>query len=138
MNIQFESQLPDFQINNTYFYRKVLTKCAEEEHKKINYLIYHFVSDEVILNINSRFLNHQYITDVITFNNSFLETLEGEIFICVDEVRRNAKKHAKGNFNKELNRVILHGMLHLIGYNDQNVMETLIMREKESYYLGYF
>jgi rRNA maturation RNase YbeY len=64
--------------------------------------------------------------------------IDGEIFICVDEVRKNAHRHSSGDFGKELNRVILHGLLHLIGYKDGNSMERKAMREKESFYMQNF
>ena len=67
-----------------------------------------------------------------------MEVVEGEIFICVPEVKRNAIRHADSNFEQEMKRVILHGLLHLIGYNDVTKEEKKIMREKESFYLQYF
>lgn len=138
MDIQFLSQIPEFQLNNPLVYRNVLEKCAQDENSSIHRLIYHFVSDEDILSVNQDFLNHNFITDIITFDNSFLQRIEGEIFICVPEVKRNAKKHSSGNIEEELKRVILHGLLHLIGYKDSNDNEKLVMREKESFYMQYF
>lgn len=138
MNLQFVSQIPEFQLDNQKVYRNVLIQCAEEENKRIKKITYYFVDEKDILSVNRDFLNHDYITDIITFDNSFLQTIEGEIFICIPEVKRNAKSHSGGNFYNELNRVILHGILHLIGYKDENDEERLVMREKESYYLQYF
>lgn len=96
------------------------------------------MSDSEILSINKNFLDHEYVTDIITFDNSFLESIEGEIFICIPEVKRNAILHAGSNFKLELNRVIIHGLLHLFGYKDGTEEEKMMMREKESLYLRFF
>ena len=138
MRIQFISQLTEFQLYKPKKYREFLTACAREEGKRINNLLYKFVSEQKILSINSQFLNHNYVTDIITFDNSFLEDINGEIFICVEEVRRNALLHNSNSFEEELNRVILHGLLHLLGYKDGSESDRKIMRNKESYYLQYF
>lgn len=138
MDVQFVSQIADFQLNNQEYFRKILLKCARNENRSIRRIVYHFVSDEEILAINRNFLKHAYITDIITFDNSFLRLIEGEIFICIDEVKRNAFKHSFGNFSLELNRVILHGILHLVGYKDDNEDQMKLMRKKEEFYLQYF
>ena len=138
MNIQFISQIPEFQLNTPLVYRNILEKCAKEENRSIQKLIYRFVSEEIILSVNKEFLNHNYVTDIITFDDSFLQVIEGEIFICISEVKRNCKKHSAGYFINELNRVVLHGLLHLIGYKDSDEKDIQIMREKESYYMQYF
>ena len=138
MNVQFISKIPEFQLDNPSVYRNVLKKCALKEERVIQRVIYNFVSDDEIVSVNHDFLDHNYITDIITFDNSFLQTIEGEIFICIPEVKRNAIKHSSGDFETELKRIIIHGMLHLIGYMDGTLEEMKIMREKESFYLQYF
>jgi rRNA maturation RNase YbeY len=138
LNVRFISQITDFQLDNPLVYRNVLEKCALKEKRSIQRIIYHFVSDDDIVSVNNDFLGHNYITDIITFDNTFLQILEGEIFICIPEVKRNSIKHSSGNFETELKRVILHGILHLIGYKDSTQKEKDIMREKEAYYLQYF
>ena len=138
MEIQFISQVAEFQLNNLDFYKNILLRCAKKENRSIRRIAYYFVSEEEILSINKNFLNHNYITDIITFDHSFLQVIEGEIFICIDEVKRNAIKHSSGNFSFELNRVILHGILHLVGYKDDNKENIKLMREREELYLRYF
>jgi probable rRNA maturation factor len=138
LNVQFISQIPEFQLDTPAVYRNIIEKCALKEGRSIKRIIFHFVSDDEIVSVNQDFLNHNYITDIITFDNSFLQTIDGEIFICLPEVKRNAFKHTSGNFKMELDRVILHGILHLIGYKDGTNEERKVMREKESFYLQYF
>lgn len=138
MEIQFISKIREFKLSNIPHYRKILSKCAQEEKRTITRLLYYFVSEQEILTINSKFLNHNFITDIISFDNSFLQNVEGEIFICISEVKKNARLHNALNFTEELNRVILHGLLHLIGYKDGNVDDRKIMRSKEANYLQYF
>ena len=94
-----------------------------------------FCSDSFLLNINKTYLQHNYYTDVITFNLSDTpDQGEGEIYISVDTVRDNAKEFSV-TFEKELYRVIIHGVLHLCGYNDHSELEKTVMREKENFYL---
>jgi rRNA maturation RNase YbeY len=138
LTVQFISQIPEFQLNNPDVYRNVIIKCAKSEQKSIKKITYNFVNEEDILKINRNFLDHDFVTDIITFDNSFLQVIEGEIFICINEVRRNAFIHSFGNIENELKRVVLHGLLHLIGYNDESDLEKEIMREKESFYMQYF
>lgn len=138
MNLQFISQIPEFQLDKPSVYRNVLLKCALKEGRVIQRVIYNFVSEDKIVSVNNDFLNHNYVTDIITFDYSFMQVIEGEIFICISEVKKNSKKHSSGNFEVELKRVILHGMLHLVGYKDGTLEELKIMREKESFYLQYF
>ena len=94
----------------------------------INYI---FCSDDYLLTINQEHLNHDYYTDIITFDLSEKENnIESDIFISIDRVKENAKNnHVK--FHIELYRVLIHGVLHLLGFNDKNEEEKLIMREKE-------
>jgi probable rRNA maturation factor len=102
--------------------------------KKINYI---FCSDEYLLEINKSYLQHDYYTDIITFDLSDQEGTIGEIYISVDRVKENSKSHAT-SFSTELLRVIFHGALHLIGYKDKKKSEITIMRDKEEYYLRLF
>jgi rRNA maturation RNase YbeY len=92
-------------------------------------------SDKYLLDINVNYLKHNYYTDIITFNYVEEDTISGDLFISVDRVIDNSKK-----FNtiwiKELYRVIFHGLLHLIGYNDKTEEDKKLMREKEDFYLS--
>ena len=91
-------------------------------------------SDEYLLKINEQYLGHHYYTDIITFDYVENAVISGDLFISVDRVAENAEKY--GNpFIEELHRVIIHGVLHLVGYNDKTVKEQSLMREKEDFYL---
>ncbi|MFY7938403.1 MAG: rRNA maturation RNase YbeY [Flavobacterium sp.] len=100
-------------------------------------LNYNFVSSRKQQEINKEFLNHDYDTDVITFDLSFEENnLLADLFISPKQVRKNASKY-KTNFYQEMNRVIIHGCLHLLGYNDKTMLECELMRKEENKYLKY-
>ena len=91
------------------------------------------MSDDGLLKINKEFLQHDYYTDIITFQND-TEDISGEIYISIDRVEDNAK--AVGTtFENELNRVMVHGVLHLMGYGDKSAEEEAVMRQKEDFYL---
>lgn len=107
-----------------------------KEKKRLGEIEYFFVSEEKILRINQEFLNHNYFTDIITFDNSFVNIINGSIFISPDTVLSNAK-----NFNtsleREMYRVVIHGIIHLCGYEDRTEIEQKVMRNKENEYLAY-
>ncbi len=93
-----------------------------------------FTSDEYLLSLNRNFLKKDYFTDIITFNYNDGRIISGDLFISIDRVKDNSISY-KQKFNFELDRVILHGILHLIGYNDNTDEEIDEMRSKESFYL---
>lgn len=117
------------RLNN--FWLKLV---AESEIKKLGNINIIFCSDNYILDVNVKYLGHDYFTDIITFDYCEKDILSGDLFISIDTVRDNAEFY-KTEFNDELNRVIVHGLLHLIGYDDHTPEEQKIMREKENYYL---
>ncbi len=95
-----------------------------------------FSSDAYLLSINQQYLSHDYYTDIITFDNSDASGIvEGDIFISIDRVKDNALIHNKP-FLIELHRVLIHGILHLMGYDDHSPHDILIMRQKEDCYLS--
>lgn len=106
------------------------------EHQELHSLDIIFCSDEYLLEINKTHLQHDYYTDIITFNLSGSDTIVGEIYISIDRVKYNAKLY--DGFTKELLRVIFHGCLHLCGYMDKTKSELAIMRHKEEEYLRLF
>jgi probable rRNA maturation factor len=111
--------------------QKWLEKVCLQENYTIVDLNYTFCSDESLLEINIQHLNHDYYTDIITFDLSDVSReIEGDIYISVDRVRENAK-NLKAGFEHEILRVIVHGLLHLMGYKDKTVSEAKTMREKE-------
>lgn len=117
------------RLNNSW-----LKLVAESEIKKLGNINIIFCSDNYILDVNVKYLGHDYYTDIITFDYCEKDILSGDLFISIDTVRDNAEFY-KTEFNDELNRVIVHGLLHLIGYDDHTQEEQKIMREKENYYL---
>ena len=115
--------------------KEFIRKLARKEGYKIASLNYIFCSDEYLLDINRRYLDHDFYTDIVTFQLSGDSmNLEAEIYISVDRVRDNAAKFDEA-FNVELHRVIFHGALHLCGFKDKRKEEARVMREKENDYL---
>ena len=94
-----------------------------------------FCSDDYLLNINKQYLDHDYYTDIITFNYVENKTISGDLFISVERITENAANYDT-DMEKELLRVIFHGILHLIGYNDKTEEEKKLMKEKEDFYLN--
>jgi probable rRNA maturation factor len=97
----------------------------------VNYI---FCSDHYLLQINKQFLQHDYFTDIITFDLSVTDVIEAEIYISVDRVRDNAST-LKVSFEDEILRVIIHGALHLCGYKDKKKSEIEKMRNREGHYM---
>ena len=95
-----------------------------------------FCSDNYILDVNMKYLQHDYFTDIITFDYCEGKVLSGDLFISIDSVRENAIEYGTG-FEEELHRVIVHGLLHLIGYDDHTPEEEKEIHQKEDYYLKF-
>ncbi|QEC70221.1 rRNA maturation RNase YbeY [Panacibacter ginsenosidivorans] len=108
-----------------------------KEKLKLDKLNYVFCSDEYLLQINNQFLNHDFYTDIITFDLSETNKTIGEIYISLDRVKDNAIQRGVF-FKEELLRVLFHGALHLCGYKDKKKTEIKIMRAKENYYIKAF
>jgi probable rRNA maturation factor len=107
------------------------------ENKKLGEINYIFCDDEHLLQVNRDFLQHDYYTDVITFDYVKGKTISADIFVSLPRISDNAKSLSK-DFNSELLRVLAHGVLHLCGYKDKSEDEVLEMRSKEDYYLSIF
>ena len=112
-----------------------LKLVAEREGKRLGDVSVIFCSDNYILNVNIKYLQHDYFTDIITFDYCEGNRLSGDLFISIDSVRENAAFYGT-QFADELNRVIVHGLLHLIGYDDHSDADIAVMRDKENYYLS--
>lgn len=128
--IEFLSEniaLPD--INQNLITRWV-NAVADSYNKSLGQLCYVFCDDSYILSINKEYLNHDYYTDIITFDYCDSETISGDLIISLDTVRSNAKQF-DAKFENELNRVIIHGVLHLCGLQDKSEDEALDMRRAE-------
>ena len=125
----------DFIFKGEALNNRWLKIVAESEIRRLGQISIIFCSDNYILDINQRFLQHDYFTDIITFDYCEGDRLSGDLFISVDSVRENAIEYGS-SFNDELNRVMVHGILHLIGYDDHTDEDIRQMRSKENYYLS--
>ena len=108
---------------------------AESESKRLGDIAIIFCSDHYILDVNIKYLQHDYYTDIITFDYCEGDKLSGDLFVSVDTVRENAVSYGT-SFEEELHRVMIHGLLHLIGYDDHSEADRKVMRSKEDYYLS--
>ncbi|WP_077196993.1 rRNA maturation RNase YbeY [Prevotella ihumii] len=120
-------KLPKIKKRDTTQWIKAV---AASHNKKVGEIGYLFVDDEKILEVNNEYLNHDYYTDIITFDYCEGNTLNGDLVISLDTVRTNAEKFGK-SYEEELHRVIIHGILHLCGINDKGPGEREIMEENE-------
>ena len=125
-----------FPENEIDFVRWI-SSVAKTEGKTISTLNYIFCSDDYLLDINIKYLGHDYYTDIITFPYKEGDELESDMYISLDRVRENAHDF-KETFENELKRVMVHGLLHLMGYGDKSPDEIRLMREKEDYYIDTF
>jgi len=117
----------------TYWIKQVIAQF----NKTTGNITYIFCSDAEILRINQFYLKHDYYTDIITFDYSEGDKISGDLFISLETVKTNSEKF-KTNFDEELRRVMIHGILHLCGYEDKTPEEERIMREKEDVALQIF
>ena len=126
--------LPDQELMANW-----LIQVARAEQAAIAQLTYVFCSDEYLVSLNQEFLNHDYFTDVITFDqrDDAAAPIEGDIFISYDRVTENAQQ-MNVSFLDELSRVMVHGLLHLLGFGDFTPAEKQSMRSAEDYYLDSF
>jgi probable rRNA maturation factor len=124
----------DFQLPNEQPLSIWIEKTVEEEKKELGAVSYIFCSDDYLHEMNVEYLNHDTLTDVITFpyNN---DPIEGDVFISIDRVKDNAND-LNVPFENELQRVMIHGILHLCGYRDETDEEETEMRQKEDKYLA--
>jgi probable rRNA maturation factor len=134
--ILFSYQRAEFQLNNTDLISCWLNTVVLTEGKKVGKISFTFVDDNELVEINKKYLYQSYKTDIITFDYSFLDTVNGDIYISIDTVKRNWKEYHSLSYKMELYRIIVHGVLHLLGYNDKDNSEKLTMREKEDTYLN--
>ena len=115
---------------------KLIDNVLKNENCNVSSLNLIFCSDEYIKEYNKKYLGHDYETDIITFHDKDEEgRTEGELLISVDTVKSNSKKY-KTSFKDELNRVVIHGVLHLCGYNDKTPSQKRAIRKKENYFLN--
>lgn len=131
MNIQYFYEDIDFRISNEANLTKWISDIILSHGFHVSEVNYIFCSDNYLLEINKQHLNHNYFTDIITFNNSEQpDHIETDIFISIDRVKENANKLSE-EVKHELHRVMIHGVLHLLGFDDKTPSEKKAMREKE-------
>ena len=126
--------LDDFKLNDESYTQSIISKLIQEEGFKTGEINYIFCSDDYLYKINIDFLNHDTLTDIISFDYSVGKTLNGDIYISVDRVKDNSNIF-KVSFTNELIRVMFHGVLHYCGYKDKTEADKRIMRTRENYYL---
>jgi rRNA maturation RNase YbeY len=124
-------ELPDLNYNQL---SRWLKSILRHHRKKLGNISFIFCSDLYLLEINIKFLNHDYLTDIITFDYVEGDTISGDIYISVDRVLENSVIFHSG-YNEECKRVIVHGLLHLLGNKDETPMEREIMRKLEDQFL---
>ena len=135
-SINFFEENISFKLRNKAKVKEWIKSAIEAEGYTLRELNYIFCSDQYLLQINQQYLDHDTYTDIITFDNSDKDkVIAGDIFISIERIRENAKKFNSGEVN-ELHRVIIHGALHLLGYQDKKAESKKIMTNKEDHYLG--
>ena len=127
----------DFLLENTESFIRWIKNVILEEKKELGEVNYIFCDDKYLLRKNIKYLDHNILTDIITFNYCEGDMISSDIMISVERVMENSSIF-ENSFSEELNRVMIHGILHLIGYNDKTEGEKEIMRKKEEYYVNKF
>jgi rRNA maturation RNase YbeY len=130
MKIDFNYEI-DFKLDKESNYTDWINRIVEKESSSLGNLNYIFCDDAYLVKINLQYLNHNTLTDIITFDYSDESLVSGDIFISIERVKDNAKDFKVG-FEEELKRVMSHGVLHLLGYNDKTDKEKHLMRNKEN------
>ena len=134
MAIIFFAEGVSFKPKQTLKIKAWIKDVAAEEGYQVGTLNYVFCNDEYILETNRQYLQHDYYTDIITFDYTKKNKISGDLVISIDTVKSNAEMLGIEE-NQELCRVIVHGVLHLCGYKDKTIDEEKVMRERENYYL---
>lgn len=117
--------------------KEAVKNLTIQEGKVLKDLSLVFTDDDYLLEVNKQFLNHDYFTDVITFDYSAFPEVSGDVMISLERVSENASSLDQ-SFEQEFYRVVFHGVLHLCGYNDKSKEESVLMRSKEDFYLNMF
>jgi rRNA maturation RNase YbeY len=134
MPITFQVEKIKFNLKKKITIKLWIAKVLHLEKKQVGQINFLFTNDEEILKKNIQFLKHNTYTDIITFNYCKDKIINGDIIISIDRVKENAEKF-KSDFEEELKRVLIHGVLHLCGYNDKKTADTELMRKKENWAL---
>ena len=119
-----------FSLQNPNEIARWISKIINDQKREEGEISYIFCDDQYLHKLNLEFLNHDSLTDIISFDNSLGDQINGDIFISIERVKENADTY-KTNFEDELHRVIIHGILHYCGFNDKTKAEAAMMRKKE-------
>jgi probable rRNA maturation factor len=120
----------EFELTNEEAFSNWISSIIESESKKEGEINYIFCDDDYLLEINQQYLDHDTLTDIISFDYSVGNELHGDIFISIERVRENAEEF-NVSFDDELKRVMAHGVLHYCGYKDKTESDEIMMRSKE-------
>ena len=132
--VRYYQEDKQYELKQKMRNNRWLKTVAGSEMRRLGAVNIIFCSDNYILDVNVRYLGHDYFTDIITFDYCEKDILSGDLFISIDSVRENALYYGVP-FEDELDRVMVHGLLHLIGYDDHTPEQQAEMRAKEDYYL---
>ena len=132
--ISYYNEDINFTLKGKLLNNRWLKMVIESEVKKPGDISIIYCSDRYILDVNMKYLQHDYFTDIITFDYCEGNKISGDLFISIDSVRENATFYGV-DFETELDRVMVHGVLHLIGYDDHTPEDIAVMRQKENYYI---
>ncbi|MPL75178.1 Endoribonuclease YbeY [bioreactor metagenome] len=135
--INFYCEDINYRLRGIRHIRAWMLKCISQQNRTAGEVSIIFCSDEFLYNMNVEYLHHDTLTDVITFDYSAGDTISGDVFISIPRVKENAALYGK-TFSEELNRVMIHGILHLCGYKDETRKEATLMRSKEEECLALF
>ena len=135
MPVSFHSEQTDFSVSNEPQIKGWLEEVCRKEGQSLDEVTIIFCSDDYLLEVNRTHLNHDYYTDIITFDYSESSLISGDLFISIDRVAENAKELNIPMLD-ELHRIIVHGTLHLLGYTDKETEAKQQMTAKEDYYLS--
>ncbi len=136
MPVRFYNDQINFLPKNVPRLKEWISKISSEYDKHPGELSFIFTTDSNLLEINQKYLHHDFFTDIISFDYSVEDLIAGDIFISIERVKENSLKFGTG-FNEELKRVIIHGVLHLCGYHDSTDQEKSMMRKIEKKSLEY-
>lgn len=131
MSIRFAVQNIDFVLSEAQMVRQWVTEVVQRRQKRVGNVSYLFCDDEHMLQVNRQYLDHDTYTDIITFDYVAADLISGDILISVDRVGENARTYGVP-FEQELHRVIIHGVLHLLGQGDKSPDEAAEMRRQEA------
>jgi len=134
MSIKFFNEETKYHLKDRIRLKKWINSVIHSEQNESGVINFIFTSDNYLLNINKEYLSHNYYTDIVTFNYCEKNIINGDVFISIETVKNNSTRFDV-TFIEELYRVMIHGILHLIGYDDKSDEEKVVMKEKENYYL---